>query len=87
MFCINYVDSGVIYKEQVRTCENDFRYAQFSVQPHPPFCDQMSSPAPRREGLDAVNAACRALYPEQPNPYQITAVVKYWSVMLDPRVE
>ena len=36
--------------------------------------------AKHQEGLDALNAACRGLYPEQPNPCQISAVVKYWSV-------
>jgi len=30
------------------------------------------------EGLDAVNAACRQLYPQQRNPLQVTAVVKFW---------
>ena len=29
-------------------------------------------------GLDAVYAACKKIYPEQPNPLQVTALVKYW---------
>lgn len=29
-------------------------------------------------GLEAVYASCRALYPDQPNPLQVTAVVKFW---------
>lgn len=29
-------------------------------------------------GLEAVYASCRALYPNQPNPLQVTAVVKFW---------
>ena len=29
-------------------------------------------------GLEAIYKACRRLYPTQPNPLQVTAVVKYW---------
>ena len=29
-------------------------------------------------GLEAVYSACRQLYPAQPNPLQVTAVVKFW---------
>jgi len=29
-------------------------------------------------GLEAIYAACRKLYPAQPNPLQVTALVKYW---------
>ena len=29
-------------------------------------------------GLQAIYNACRRLYPDQPNPLQVTAVVKYW---------
>lgn len=31
-------------------------------------------------GLQAINCACSSLYPDQPNPLQVTALVKYWSV-------
>lgn len=29
-------------------------------------------------GLEFLYSACRQLYPDQPNPLQVTAVVKYW---------
>ena len=29
-------------------------------------------------GLEAIYAACRRVYPDQPNPLQVTALVKYW---------
>ena len=29
-------------------------------------------------GLQAIYNACRRLYPDQPNPLQVTALVKYW---------
>lgn len=29
-------------------------------------------------GIEAVDRACLALYPEQPNPIQAEAVVKFW---------
>lgn len=29
-------------------------------------------------GLQAIYAECRRLYPDQPNPLQVTAIVKYW---------
>ena len=32
------------------------------------------------EGLEAINKVCSQLYPHQPNPMQVSAVVKYWSV-------
>ncbi|XP_013390520.1 suppressor of fused homolog isoform X2 [Lingula anatina] len=35
-------------------------------------------------GLEAIYNACRRLYPEQPNPLQVTAVVKYWLGGPDP---
>ncbi|PIK55464.1 suppressor of fused-like protein [Apostichopus japonicus] len=35
-------------------------------------------------GLEAVYASCRALYPNQPNPLQVTAVVKFWLGGPDP---
>lgn len=31
-------------------------------------------------GLQAVYAECRRLYPDQVNPLQVTAIVKYWYV-------
>ncbi|XP_796446.2 suppressor of fused homolog [Strongylocentrotus purpuratus] len=35
-------------------------------------------------GLDAVYTACRRLYVDQPNPLQVTAVLKYWLNGPDP---
>lgn len=35
-------------------------------------------------GLDALYSACVKLYPTQPNPLQVTAVVKYWLGGPDP---
>lgn len=29
-------------------------------------------------GLEALYLACRRIYPDQPNPLQVAAVVKYW---------
>lgn len=29
-------------------------------------------------GLEAIYSACRKLYTDQPNPLQVTALVKYW---------
>ncbi len=34
--------------------------------------------AARPAGLDAVHRACGAVYPDQPNPLQVTALVKHW---------
>ncbi|XP_022086688.1 suppressor of fused homolog [Acanthaster planci] len=35
-------------------------------------------------GLEAVYTACRNLYPDQPNPLQVTAVLKFWLGGPDP---
>ncbi|XP_025095733.1 suppressor of fused homolog [Pomacea canaliculata] len=35
-------------------------------------------------GLEAIYTACRRLYPDQPNPLQVTALVKYWLGGPDP---
>ncbi|XP_026879385.1 suppressor of fused homolog isoform X2 [Electrophorus electricus] len=35
-------------------------------------------------GLQAIYAECRRLYPDQPNPLQVTAIVKYWLGGPDP---
>ncbi|KAJ8317173.1 hypothetical protein KUTeg_005077 [Tegillarca granosa] len=35
-------------------------------------------------GLEAIYSACRRLYPNQPNPLQVTALVKYWLGGPDP---
>ena len=40
-------------------------YRAFSVPTTPP-------------GLEAIYKACRRIYPDQPNPLQVTAMVKYW---------
>ena len=31
-------------------------------------------------GLEALFSICKQLYPDQPNPLQVTAFVKYWCV-------
>ena len=33
-------------------------------------------------GLEAIYKTCREVYPNQPNPLQIAAVVKYWLVTI-----
>lgn len=38
------------------------------------------SPIVTAPGLQAIYSACRRIYPDQPNPLQVTAVVKFWSV-------
>ncbi|XP_077992002.1 suppressor of fused homolog [Glandiceps talaboti] len=43
---------------------------------------QANSPLPI--GLEAIYSVCRKLYPVQPNPLQVTAVVKYWLGGPDP---
>ncbi|XP_074641667.1 suppressor of fused homolog [Tubulanus polymorphus] len=35
-------------------------------------------------GFEAIYSACRQLYPDQPNPLQVTALVKYWLGGPDP---
>jgi len=35
-------------------------------------------------GLEAIYSVCRQLYPDQPNPLQVTALVKYWLGGPDP---
>lgn len=35
-------------------------------------------------GLQAIYSACRKIYPDQPNPLQVTAVVKFWLGGPDP---
>lgn len=35
-------------------------------------------------GLDAIYQACKKVYPDQPNPLQVTAVMKYWLGGPDP---
>lgn len=37
-----------------------------------------AGPRARPAGLDTVYMACRTIYPDQPNPLQVTALVKYW---------
>lgn len=39
-------------------------------------CPAAASPIPT--GLEALYAKCRSIYPDQPNPLQVTALVKYW---------
>jgi suppressor of fused-like protein len=33
---------------------------------------------PTPPGLEALYSLCRRVYPDQPNPLQVTALVKYW---------
>jgi len=33
-------------------------------------------------GLQAIYSECSRIYPDQPNPLQVTAVVKYWYIGL-----
>lgn len=33
-------------------------------------------------GLESLYGACRSVYADQPNPLQVTALVKYWLVYL-----
>lgn len=33
---------------------------------------------PKPLGLDTISKVCGELYPGQPNPLQITALLKYW---------
>lgn len=33
-------------------------------------------------GLQAIINQCMKIYPDQPNPLQVTTVVKYWLVLL-----
>eukprot|EP00118_Oscarella_pearsei_P002416 m.10502 g.10502 ORF g.10502 m.10502 type:complete len:439 (+) comp22380_c0_seq2:111-1427(+) len=35
-------------------------------------------------GLDAIHSACKKVYPDQPNPLQVTALVKFWLGGPDP---
>lgn len=32
-------------------------------------------------GLEAIDRACLEVYPDQPNPLQATALVKFWCVI------
>ncbi|XP_035672398.1 suppressor of fused homolog isoform X2 [Branchiostoma floridae] len=48
--------------------------------PMPPQMMPMTTPV----GLQAIYQACRRLYADQPNPLQVTAVVKYWLGGPDP---
>ncbi|XP_039263815.2 suppressor of fused homolog [Styela clava] len=49
----------------------------------PPIPTRASAPTPP-PGLDAIYQACKKVYPEQPNPLQVTAVMKYWLGGPDP---
>ncbi|CAK8681568.1 unnamed protein product [Clavelina lepadiformis] len=53
-----------------------------SKQPHPPSPrDMVPNPPP---GYREIYQACRSVYPDQPNPLQVTAVLKYWLGGPDP---
>jgi suppressor of fused-like protein len=38
----------------------------------------MSAFPPTPLGLEALYSLCRRIYPDQANPLQVTALVKYW---------
>ncbi|KAG7159799.1 Suppressor of fused-like [Homarus americanus] len=58
------------------------------VQGQIPGQDQVvgggEGPAPIPAGLEALYARCRSIYPDQLNPLQVTALVKYWLGGPDP---
>lgn len=43
--------------------------------PHGP---PMNMLPPTPAGLETLYALCRKIYPDQPNPLQVTALLKYW---------
>ena len=44
--------------------------------PQPPsFKNMVPNPPP---GLSSIYQACKSIYPDQANPLQVTAVIKYW---------
>ena len=43
--------------------------------PHPPPKTMVPTPPP---GFSAIYQACKEVYPDQANPLQVTAVIKYW---------
>lgn len=43
----------------------------------PPISQRPASQTPP-PGIDAIYQACKKVYPDQANPLQVTAVVKYW---------
>ncbi|KXJ13276.1 Suppressor of fused-like [Exaiptasia diaphana] len=48
-------------------------------------CYGMPPPTiPTPPGLEAIYSTLRRLYPDQPNPLQVTALVKYWIGGPDP---
>lgn len=40
--------------------------------------EQLDAPTAMPAGLETLYEKCRSVYPDQPNPLQVTAVVKYW---------
>uniref|UniRef100_A0A8C4W2X4 Suppressor of fused homolog n=1 Tax=Gopherus evgoodei TaxID=1825980 RepID=A0A8C4W2X4_9SAUR len=50
----------------------------------PPGAGPGSFPALFPPGLHGIYGECRRLYPEQPNPLQVTAILKYWLGGPDP---
>lgn len=42
--------------------------------PHGPHINILPTPA----GLEALYSLCRRIYPDQVNPLQVTALLKYW---------
>lgn len=37
---------------------------------------------PTPAGLESLYALCRKVYPDQANPLQVTALLKYWYVLI-----
>lgn len=67
------------------------REAFYAGQPAAPFFGPIvpppplpPPPSPVPPGLNALYAACRSIYPNQQNPLQVAAVVKYWLGGPDP---
>lgn len=54
------------------------------ANPFYPMGPQMPMANTVPPGLNALYAACRAVYPDQQNPLQVAAVVKYWLGGPDP---
>lgn len=68
---------------------DQMREAFFAGQPTGPYFTPMMpppmpAPTPAPAGLHALYTACRSVYPNQQNPLQVAAVVKYWAGGPDP---
>jgi len=61
---VNMEDVVSGHSEEMDIRRNNRGVASASVSPPP--------------GLQAIYSECSRVYPDQPNPLQVTAVVKYW---------